>query len=47
MGVGLHSYGFMDSGVFWLGLFAATQLVIMLLSTMRGMIPLNRQLRTN
>ncbi|MBC8106702.1 MAG: cytochrome c biogenesis protein CcsA [Anaerolineae bacterium] len=42
MGVGLHSYGFMDSGVFWLGLFAATQVVIMLLATMRGAIPLNR-----
>jgi hypothetical protein len=26
LGVGLHSYGFMDSAVFWLGLFIATQL---------------------
>jgi ABC-type transport system involved in cytochrome c biogenesis permease subunit len=26
LGVGLHSYGFMDSAVFWLGLFIAIQL---------------------
>ena len=42
MGVGLHSYGFMDSGVFWLGLFAASQVIIMGLSLLRGLIPLNR-----
>lgn len=29
LGVGLHSYGFMDSAVFWLFLFVASQLVIM------------------
>jgi hypothetical protein len=28
MGVGLHSYGFMDSAVFWLGLFVAIQLFL-------------------
>ena len=28
MGVGLHSYGFMDSAVFWMGLFIASQLVL-------------------
>jgi ABC-type transport system involved in cytochrome c biogenesis permease subunit len=28
LGVGLHSYGFMDSAVFWLGTFIATQLLI-------------------
>ncbi|CAN5515393.1 hypothetical protein BH09PLA1_BH09PLA1_32330 [soil metagenome] len=42
MGVGLHSYGFMDSGVFWLGLFAASQVVIIMMSAMRGVIPMNR-----
>jgi len=26
LGVGLHSYGFMDSGVFWLGLFVLSQM---------------------
>ncbi len=26
LGIGLHSYGFMDSAVFWLGLFIASQL---------------------
>jgi len=40
MGVGLHSYGFMDSGVFWLGLFAASQVIIMAMSPLRGLIPL-------
>jgi hypothetical protein len=42
MGVGLHSYGFMDSGVFWLGLFAASQLLFMMLAPMRGFVALNR-----
>jgi ABC-type transport system involved in cytochrome c biogenesis permease subunit len=28
LGIGLHSYGFMDSAVFWLGLFMASQLVL-------------------
>ena len=28
MGVGLHSYGFMDSAVFWLAGFIASQLTI-------------------
>ena len=29
LGVGLHSYGFMDSAVFWMLLFVASQLAIM------------------
>ena len=29
LGVGLHSYGFMDSAVFWMGAFIASQLVLM------------------
>jgi ABC-type transport system involved in cytochrome c biogenesis permease subunit len=28
MGVGLHSYGFMDSAIFWMGLFIASQLLL-------------------
>ena len=35
LGVGLHSYGFVDSVAFWLIIFVATQLVVMAL----GMIP--------
>ena len=31
MGVGLHSYGFMDSAVFWLSMFVFLQLAIMLM----------------
>ncbi len=38
LGVGLHSYGFMDSAVFYLLAFAATQLAIMCL----GFIPVAR-----
>ena len=36
LGVGLHSYGFMDSAIFWLLLFVATQLLFIAI----GMIPL-------
>ena len=36
LGVGLHSYGFIDSAVFWLLLFVASQLAIMAL----GLVPL-------
>jgi len=36
LGVGLHSYGFMDSGVFWLGLFVLSQLAIIAV----GLMPL-------
>ena len=32
LGVGLHSYGFMSSGLFWLGLFIASQLLLMLIA---------------
>jgi len=35
LGVGLHSYGFTDSGFFWLMLFFASQVLIMLL----GLLP--------
>ncbi len=38
LGVGLHSYGFMDSAVMWMLLFVATQLAVMT----AGMIPLSR-----
>jgi ABC-type transport system involved in cytochrome c biogenesis permease subunit len=38
LGVGLHSYGFMDSALFWLLFFVATQLAIMA----AGMIPQSR-----
>lgn len=31
LGVGLHAYGFIDSAVFWLGLFVASQFLLMLL----------------
>jgi len=37
LGVGLHSYGFMDSAVFWLLVFVASQLVLMGI----GSLPLN------
>lgn len=37
MGVGLHSYGFMDSAVFWLAVFAFLQLAIMMV----GCLPLS------
>jgi ABC-type transport system involved in cytochrome c biogenesis permease subunit len=36
LGVGLHSYGFMDSAVFWLAFFVFSQLFLMLL----GNVPL-------
>lgn len=36
LGVGLHSYGFMDSAVFWLAVFMMSQLGIM----MAGLMPL-------
>ena len=36
LGVGLHSYGFMESAVFWLGLFIASQLLLIGL----GLIPM-------
>jgi ABC-type transport system involved in cytochrome c biogenesis permease subunit len=35
LGVGLHSYGFTEGRLFWLGMFAASQLVLALL----GLIP--------
>jgi ABC-type transport system involved in cytochrome c biogenesis permease subunit len=38
LGVGLHAYGFIDSAVFWMLAFVATQLVIIGL----GLIPLHR-----
>jgi ABC-type transport system involved in cytochrome c biogenesis permease subunit len=38
LGVGLHSYGFMDSAVMWMLVFVATQLAIMA----AGMIPVSR-----
>lgn len=38
LGVGLHSYGFMDSAVFWMLIFVASQLVLMGV----GMLPMNR-----
>jgi len=31
LGIGLHSYGFMDSSVFWLVLWVAIQLIIIAL----------------
>lgn len=37
LGVGLHSYGFMDSGFKWLALFVASQLAVIAL----GLLPLN------
>ncbi len=38
LGVGLHAYGFIDSAVFWMLVFVASQLAIMAL----GMVPLDR-----
>jgi len=38
LGVGLHSYGFMESGMFWLGGFALVNLAIMA----AGMLPIAR-----
>jgi hypothetical protein len=38
LGVGLHSYGFMDSALLWLLAFIASQLVVMTL----GLLPLAR-----
>ena len=32
LGVGLHSYGFMDGASFWLGAFVLSQLAIMALA---------------
>ncbi|MGE5609607.1 MAG: cytochrome c biogenesis protein CcsA, partial [Bacillota bacterium] len=39
LGVGLHSYGFMDSALFWLLVFALTQGTLILLG---GLVPLER-----
>jgi ABC-type transport system involved in cytochrome c biogenesis permease subunit len=36
LGIGLHAYGFMDSAVFWLLAFVATQLLVMAI----GLLPL-------
>jgi hypothetical protein len=36
LGVGLHSYGFMESAVFWLGMFIGSQLLLIGI----GMIPM-------
>lgn len=36
LGVGLHAYGFMQSGVFWLGLFVSSQLLLIFIA----MLPL-------
>jgi ABC-type transport system involved in cytochrome c biogenesis permease subunit len=38
LGIGLHSYGFMDAAFKWLVLFGASQVVLMIL----GMLPLTR-----
>ena len=38
LGVGLHSYGFMESALFWMLIFAASQFAIMT----AGMIPLSK-----
>jgi ABC-type transport system involved in cytochrome c biogenesis permease subunit len=35
LGIGFHSYGFMQSGPFWLGAFMALQLVLMGIGTLR------------
>jgi cytochrome c-type biogenesis protein CcsB len=37
LGIGLHSYGFTDSGLFWLTLFIGSQLLVMAL----GLLPKN------
>jgi len=39
LGIGLHSYGFMDAGFKWLVLFAASQIVLIIL----GMLPVRGQ----
>jgi len=36
LGIGLHSYGFMDQAFFWLILFCGSQLLIILLGAARG-----------
>lgn len=36
LGVGLHAYGFMESGVFWMGLFVVSQLLVISI----GLIPI-------
>jgi hypothetical protein len=38
LGIGLHSYGFMDAAFKWLLLFGASQVALMIL----GMLPLTR-----
>ncbi|RME30578.1 MAG: cytochrome C assembly protein, partial [Candidatus Zixiibacteriota bacterium] len=38
LGVGLHSYGFMDSALFWMLVFVSSQLAIMA----AGLIPVSR-----
>jgi ABC-type transport system involved in cytochrome c biogenesis permease subunit len=35
MGVGLHSYGFMDSAIFWMGAFIASQLLLIGMGNLR------------
>lgn len=42
LGIGLHSYGFMDKAFFWLIVFVVTQVVLMLLSYMGGKINVKR-----
>jgi len=39
MGVGLHSYGFMDSAVFWLGAFVTIQLAIIVMGFLPVALP--------
>lgn len=34
LGVGLHSYGFMDKGFYWLTLFDASQVALIILAIM-------------
>jgi hypothetical protein len=36
LGVGLHSYGFMDSAFWWLVAFVASQVAVMLLAALPG-----------
>jgi hypothetical protein len=36
LGVGLHSYGFMDSAVFWLALWIGTNLALIAFGCMRA-----------
>ena len=42
LGVGLHSYGFMDSAVMWLVLFVGSQFIIILLAALPGRKPEQR-----